>query len=617
MNDSVNVVADELSKEAQTSNQLLDQIYRKRMTMKNYVQTTDEALVTRFNAVSESMMTTIANAESRPKSETQSTLLNQIKSMTSEYVEQFNNKLVPNKRLENSLFDQSITENGRTARNDLSGIMTSAYADADPEAAYYAALVQESLLLSRLYVSKFLVTEELSDVERAAAEIEEALSNISTLQAALQNPTRRALLASAKSNMEDFQSALDIIKDTVLVRKEAVAAMDTLGPQIAESSVEMASYSLTSIEEQSSDISSLVGSTVNQLIILAIASLVICGVISLIVANSINKPISQTTAMLKEVASGNGDLTMRLDYTADNEIGELCRYFNNFTGKIQGMMVQVSDATIQLSAAAEELSNVAHHTSTGVNRQESALGNIQSSNENVLRSVAEVGEQATFASKTADNTATEANEVLDTMNSTVNHITALASELENSNSVFTQLQQENENIGRVLELINGITEQINLLALNAAIEAARAGEAGRGFAVVADEVRTLAKRTKDSTEEIVSSITSLNRYVELASESLVKNRTEAFATVDAAKVAQQYIDKINQKITQIKTCNGDIFNAANDQQAAFSVVSSDLSQIKDATDQTKLSSNQSTEASQHLTALSSNLQSIVSQFKIA
>ncbi|MEM0911750.1 MAG: methyl-accepting chemotaxis protein, partial [Pseudomonadota bacterium] len=497
--DKVNVVANELSHEAETSNQLLDMSYQLRMTMKDYVQTSDEALVTRFNSFAASMKDALSVAMSRPKSDKQDALLQQINALNNEYNMVFNEKLVPNKRLEKELFEANITEFGKSARTDLTNIMTTAFDDYAPEAAYHAAFVKQHLLLSRLYVSKFLVTEDTYAANRATDEIELAIDSVDVLRSELNSPERLALLDSALSSMEEFQIGLEIIRDTVIVRIEATKRMDELGPQIAAASSEMAINSIASIDEQSTEVSELAIATETELLVLVLASLGICAVISFFVACSINKPIHQTISMLKKVASGDGDLTMRLDYKANNEIGDLCNYFNDFIGKIQGMMSQVSSATTQLSSAAEELSNVAQHTSTGVNKQESALGNIQSSNENVLRSVTEVGEQATVASKTADETASEANEVLDTMNSTVDHITTLASELENSNSVFSQLQQENDNIGRVLELINGITEQINLLALNAAIEAARAGEAGRGFAVVADEVRTLAKRTKDST----------------------------------------------------------------------------------------------------------------------
>jgi methyl-accepting chemotaxis protein len=81
-------------------------------------------------------------------------------------------------------------------------------------------------------------------------------------------------------------------------------------------------------------------------------------------------------------------------------------------------------------------------------------------------------------------------------------IEGLAIDIEQAAAVVRELEQDSENIGSVLDVIQGIAEQINLLALNAAIEAARAGKQGRGFAVVADEVITLASRTQDSTQQI-------------------------------------------------------------------------------------------------------------------
>ena len=95
------------------------------------------------------------------------------------------------------------------------------------------------------------------------------------------------------------------------------------------------------------------------------------------------------------------------------------------------------------------------------------------------------------------------------MSSTVDSINKLSEQISNAATSIDKLSNDSQEVGRVLDVIRGITEQTNLIALSAAIEAARAGEQGRGFAVIADEVRSLASRTEHSTQEIQGMIESL------------------------------------------------------------------------------------------------------------
>jgi methyl-accepting chemotaxis protein len=616
---NVAYVADDLSKDALTANKLLDEIYRKRMAMKNYVQSGDVRFNQLFKELALKMQNTVTLAQKRDLSNEKNEMLKKIVTLNAEYSDLFNNNVVANSEAQSQVFSSKITSAGRAARTKLSEIMSSAYDDGDPIAAYYAGVVQQHLLLSRMYISKFSMSEipANSDSERASIEITRAMNAVNILDGELQNAARREALQASITSMTEFKLGIDEIKTFSIQRSLAITRMDEIGPIVAATAEDFAKGSIESIDREAGEIQGLVSSTQVTIGLLSVVAISVSLFVSTVVARAINKPLNKTIYMLKEVANGDGDLTARLDYKGNDELGQLCVYFNSFITQIQKIMEEISVCTLQLSATSEQLSRGSNITNEGLGNQELALKNIERSNQKVLESVTGVSGHAGTAFESANHTADEAGKAMQTMNDTVAQLSTLANDLDNTNSVFVQLQTENENIGRVLELINGITEQINLLALNAAIEAARAGEAGRGFAVVADEVRTLAKRTKDSTEEIVSSINSLNRYVSLASESLLKNKEGASATVEVANIAQSNISEITNRIDQIKAFNLGISTATNEQQQTFESVSLELTDIKDITAQTKLSSSQSKVTSENLAHLSVKLQSIVDKFKVA
>ena len=197
-----------------------------------------------------------------------------------------------------------------------------------------------------------------------------------------------------------------------------------------------------------------------------------------------------------------------------------------------------------------------------------------------------------------------------------NSIDELANEVESAASVIQQLASDSDSIGTVLDVIKGIAEQTNLLALNAAIEAARAGEQGRGFAVVADEVRTLAGRTQESTQEIEAMIDKLQSGAKNAVTAMEAGQEKASIGVAQTKQAGEALAAITRAVTTISDMNTHIASSAEEQSATTEEMNKNIININQLADQTANSAQQSTAASAELSKLATDLQNLVSQFKI-
>ncbi|MBX8602610.1 methyl-accepting chemotaxis protein [Pseudomonas cichorii] len=293
------------------------------------------------------------------------------------------------------------------------------------------------------------------------------------------------------------------------------------------------------------------------------------------------KPLDLLHTSLREINSGEGDLTRRLPDSGTDEIALLSREFNRFMESLQTLIVQVMGSSKQVHESTNRTSGEANQADGRLQRQLQELDQLATAMQEMASTAEEVARNAQAAAQAALSANDEVDSGVRVVSRSTEAIKTLAVEMDEASQAITELARLSQNIESILSVINSIAEQTNLLALNAAIEAARAGESGRGFAVVADEVRSLASRTQKSTQEIRQMIDQLQTGVKQAESRMQLNRDSASKTAEEAGAANEMLTDIRRAIIRINDMNMQIATAAEQQSATTEEINLNTTNIRD------------------------------------
>jgi len=343
--------------------------------------------------------------------------------------------------------------------------------------------------------------------------------------------------------------------------------------------------SLKSAEKENAESAVSFKNTLTMFVGLLVFGLILGSVIGSKTSATIAKSLNSTSAILKSLSEGEGDLTIQLPVKSKDEIGRLSLFFNSFLGKLHSIIStvksnseQIASGNSQLSAAAEELSLNFNEQTEQLTTIASATEEMSTSAEEVGQSVRKVAERAVSANESINSGKVMLGESVDSMN-------AIKDGVADLNKTIQQLAVSSSEIGGILNAINDIADQTNLLALNAAIEAARAGEHGRGFAVVADEVRKLAERSQDAIKEIETIIANFQNESNVAST----NMTQASGKVEEGVVKIQNVEKmfedVIESVTLISESSLNIETAVNEQNSAIFNINDNIQTLSNGLEQ--------------------------------
>ncbi|MBP1906026.1 methyl-accepting chemotaxis protein [Paenibacillus turicensis] len=383
-------------------------------------------------------------------------------------------------------------------------------------------------------------------------------------------------------------------------------------------------------------------SILRALVYVMITSLVIGGVLVIGIIISILKPMRKLQHASTVISEG--DLTERVDFQGNDELGELSNSFNKMTESLHHVIEQVNQNVMQLAASSEELSSSADQSSTsseyialaiqkvseGADQQSNAVQDTYQELNTMIQQLASVTTQADTVSDISNQTYDQAQQGNETAQAAVEQMNAVGEKVESLAEAIQGFKTRSNEIVEIIGFISSIARQTNLLALNASIEAARAGEHGKGFAVVATEIRHLAEQSNQSAAQITELVTAIEQEAEEAVEamSLVSHEVkEGVGKVDETGVVfgqiQQAIRQVADQVSQVSEASKQMAAGANNVDNLMHHVhevaeqsSSSIQDVVASTEEQLATMEEISASSTMLAKMAEDLQQVIIKFKM-
>ncbi|MGB1262439.1 MAG: methyl-accepting chemotaxis protein [Cognaticolwellia sp.] len=604
-----------LARDTNLASQLQANMLMVRMNVKDYLITKSDKDLKQYQNYLSAMQGFLNEAKREIQKPERAALITDLDSALLAYKSAFE-QVVNLVEQRNTVNDTRLIPHGEAMSALIEDIIESAYSDGDTDAAYQAGQVQETILQGRLFIVRYLQTNDEQDFNTALDNIENVVKDeIETLDRNLQNAERRSLLSQFNEAHRNYIITMHDINKLIVERNKIINnTLDAIGPQIAKN---VEAVKLSVMKDQDTlgpELKESTSSSIQLTIVLAVVAISLGILAAYFLTIAITKPIQRAVSAANQLAEG--DLTVDVGHTAKDETGMLLDAVQNTAVNLQKMISTIRGASNELASASEELAVVTEQTSKGIAQQESETEMVATAMNEMSASVHDVADNAGQAADAAVKADEEALSGANVVEQTITSIHSLSKNVNHSSDKLYEVQKDVVNISSIVDVIKGIADQTNLLALNAAIEAARAGEQGRGFAVVADEVRALAAKTQGSTSEIQNIIEQLQTGTQGTVEVMNQSKEQADNCVVHAGEASVALQSINQAIKVISDMNIQIASASEQQSSVAETINENVVNVKQIAEENAAASEQTRGSSTEIARLAEELNNLVSQFKV-